>query len=269
MPHNRTVAVAEQWDLGSGYHLLRLEAPDLAATSRAGQFVMLGLPEINAMLIRRPFSVARVAPDPADGPPRQIEVLYKVFGNATLALSRLRKGDSAAVLGPLGHGFSSPDDGSDLVLVAGGIGNAIFPLLLQQIGATHAKPQMIFGGRSRTDLTLLDWFQERCAVITTTEDGTHGEKGRVTAPLQRLLDDGSNRRRIVMTCGPHPMLRAVAQLCEQRGVVCQVATEETMACGFGVCLGCVIPKRNPTDDFEKFVRVCCEGPVFDSREIVL
>lgn len=269
MPHNQTVAVAEQWDLGSGYHLLRLDAPQMAAASLAGQFVMLGLPEINAMLIRRPFSVARIAPDPADGPPRQIEVLYKIFGNATLALSRLRKGDQAAVLGPLGKGFTIPGDDTELVLVAGGIGNAIFPLLLQQLGAASAKAQLIFGGRSHSDLTLLDWFKDRCAVTTTTEDGSFGEKGRVTAPLQRLLDDGSGRKRVVMTCGPHPMLRAVAQLCEERGVPCQVATEETMACGFGVCLGCVIPKRSPADDFDRFVRVCCEGPVFDSREIVL
>jgi dihydroorotate dehydrogenase electron transfer subunit len=268
MADNRLFTITEQQDLGSGYYRLRLDAPAIARSVRAGQFVMVGLPDINAMLIRRPFSVARIAPEQA-AEATQIDLLYKVFGAGTFALSRLRAGDQAAVLGPLGTGFSLPDPDTELMLVAGGIGSAIFPLSLQQLGPRRAPTSMIFGGRSRHDLTLLEWFEARCAVQTTTEDGTHGRPGRVTAPLLEWLGRSRDRKRLVLACGPHPMLAAVAQLCEAHQVACQVATEQTMACGFGVCLGCVLPKRTPQDDFEKFVRVCCEGPVFDSREIVL
>lgn len=268
MSLNQTVRVAQQEALGAGYFLLTLEAQAVASRAEAGQFVMLGLPDLGAMLIRRPFSVARVHPAPGRDA-HSFDVLYKVFGNGTRSLSRLVAGDRAALLGPLGRGFQLPSEPTELILLAGGIGNAIFPLLLQQLGERARSAHMIFGARSRSDLTLLAWLQERCPVEITTEDGSLGETGRVTAPLQRRLDTPSTVPRLVLACGPHPMLRAVAQLCEARAVPCQVAMEETMACGFGVCLGCVVPTRNPRDEFERFVRVCCEGPVFDSREIVL
>ncbi len=284
MPYNLTAAVERQDDLGAGYHLLTLRAPEIAREIRAGQFVMIGLTDIDQMLIRRPFSVALVSPEPhggepGRGDPASIGLLYKVVGRGTTLFSRLKPGDELALLGPLGRGFWLPDpaaagDGggedTELLLVAGGIGNAIFPLLLQELGPRAARTTLFFGGRSRQDLTLLDWFERAAGrVVTATEDGSHGHHGFVTVPLAAHLDANPVRRRLVMACGPHPMLRAVAELCLARGVPCQVAMEETMACGFGVCLGCVVEKRQPEGDFDRFVRVCTEGPVFDAREIVL
>jgi len=279
MPYNSTAAVERQDDLGAGYHLLTLAAPEVAREIRAGQFVMIGLTDIDQMLIRRPFSVAMVAPEPGRGEPTSIGLLYKVVGRGTTLFSRLQPGDTLALLGPLGRGFWLPDpavaghavgDGTELLLVAGGIGNAIFPLLLQELGTRAARATLFFGGRSRHDLTLLDWFEAHAGrVVTATEDGSLGHRGFVTEPLTAHLDADPGRRRLVMACGPHAMLRAVAELCFARGVPCQVAMEETMACGFGVCLGCVVEKRQPESDFDRFVRVCTEGPVFDAREIVL
>ncbi len=269
MPMDARVTVEDQTDLGHGYFVLRLAWPELASEIQPGQFVMIGLPDLKEMLIRRPFSVARVAPGPRDAPV-SFDLLYKVMGRATLAFSRLRRGSELAVLGPLGRGFWLPeDDDVELLMVAGGIGNAPFPLLLQHLGDEARTATLFFGGRSRSDLTLLEWFEARCRVVPVTEDGSLGETGRVTGPLAEHLDGASSSPRLVLACGPHPMLRAVAEICLSRDVPCQLAVEETMACGFGVCLGCVVPKRNPASEFDRFVRACREGPVFDAREIVL
>ncbi len=275
MAYNLVVPVTEQEDLGHGYFRIRLAAPEIAAESRAGQFVMIGVPDIDVMLIRRPFSVARVAP-PEGGRPAGFDVLYKIYGKRTLAFSHLRPGSTMSVLGPLGRGFWIPDEHRDdgeaeLFLVAGGIGNAPFPLLLQHLTPAQARrTTLFFGGRTRADLTLLDWFRERCGrVVTATEDGSHGVKGFVTAPLIAALDAEPRRPRAIMACGPPAMMKAVAAIGLQRNVPCQLSIEETMACGFGVCLGCVVERRDPTGDFDRFVRVCCEGPVFDAREVRL
>ncbi len=273
MAYNLVVPVTEQEDLGAGFFRIRLHAPEIAAEARAGQFVMIGLPDIDVMLVRRPVSVARVASNPVTGQPEAIDVLYKIYGKRTLAFSHLRPGSQMSVLGPLGRGFWIPDghEDAELYLVAGGIGSAPFPALLQQIPeATARRATLFFGGRTKADLTLLDWFEQHCGrVFTATEDGSHGEKGFVTAPLLRLLDTPSERPRVIMACGPPAMMKAIAGIGLERNIPCQLSVEETMACGFGVCLGCVVQRRDPEGEFDRFVRVCTEGPVFDAREVRL
>ncbi|HHN75091.1 MAG TPA: dihydroorotate dehydrogenase electron transfer subunit [Acidobacteria bacterium] len=271
MPENITAQVEEQQALGGDYHLLRIAGPTIAAAARAGQFVMLGLGDPGEMLIRRPFSIARVI-ESAEGPVA-FEILYKVVGRGTLAFSRLRPGAAMSVLGPLGRGFwlPAPEAPCRPILVAGGIGIAPFPLFVQQLGPAARHAEVIYGGRSAVDLPLARWFEPRCGTLTlATEDGTEGLRGRITAPLEQALDQADEQEgSCVFACGPHPMLAAVARLCLERQIPCQLALEETMACGFGVCLGCVVPRRHPTDAFDRFARVCTEGPVFDAREIVL
>lgn len=272
MSQNTLSKVESQVDLGAGHFLMRLSAPEIAPVAKAGEFVMIGIPDIDAMLIRRPFSIARVHPDPTKGTPHSIDILYKVFGQRTAAFSALGPGAELSLLGPLGRGFWLPDedDETELMMVAGGIGNAIFPLLLQQAPRLRARATLYFGGRTKDDLTLVDWFEEHCArVVCATEDGSVGARGFVTAPLEAELDASPSERRLVLACGPTPMLKAVAEICIARDVPCQLALEETMACGFGVCLGCVVEKRDPDGDFDRFVRVCTEGPVFDAREVRL
>jgi dihydroorotate dehydrogenase electron transfer subunit len=271
MPHDVRTTVQDQHDLGHGYFLIRLEAPAIAAEARAGEFVMIGLPDLDSMLIRRPFSVARVQPGPEEGTPESIEILYKVYGPRTAALSGLRPGSCLTVLGPLGRGFwlPEPDIDIELVLVAGGIGSAIFPLLLQQAPAAAKRATLFYGGASAADLPLRSWFRERCRkVVPATLDGSLGHRALVTLPLTEYLDGAGSGRRLVLACGPRGMLRSVAEICLARSVPCQLAMEETMACGFGVCLGCVVEKREAESDFDRFVRVCTEGPVFDAREIL-
>ena len=270
MPQDVRARVLEQEELGAGCFRMRLDAAPIAREARAGQFVMLGLPDPAETLVRRPFSVARLAPGAGD--PAAIEILYKVYGRRTLQMSRFRPGTEVAVLGPLGRGFWIPgeDDRAEVLLVAGGIGAAPFPLFLQRAGADLAGRTTLFlGGARREDLLLLDWFREHCAeVVVATEDGSAGHRGLVTDPLRRRLDEPARGERVVLACGPRPMLRAVAELCLARGVPCQLSLEERMACGFGACLGCVVPRRRPAGEFDRYVRVCTEGPVFDAREVL-
>jgi dihydroorotate dehydrogenase electron transfer subunit len=269
---NLSVAVTRQEKLGQEHYVLGLAAPGIARSVEAGQFVMLGLPDIEQMLVRRPFSVARVASSTPGDPPDEIELLYKVFGRGTQAFSRLAPGDTVTVLGPLGRGFKIPPprDGERFLLVAGGIGNAIYPLLLQELGPRRRAATLLFGAATASDLTLLDWFRDHCGkVVLATEDGSAGEMGLVTRPLLEELDSAPAAGTVVFGCGPTPMLRAVREICLARELPCQLALEESMACGFGVCLGCVVEKSDPEGDFDRFVRVCQEGPVFEAREVIL
>jgi len=271
MPENITARVQQQQDLGQGYFLLRIAGEGVAAAAKAGQFVMLGLGDPGEMLIRRPFSVARLVEESRG--PAAFEILYKVVGRCTLTFSRLREGADLNVLGPLGRGFWRPSADAPCrpVMVAGGIGPAPFALLVQQLGEAAEQAELIYGGRRAGDLPLAEWFEPRCRKVTlTTEDGSRGIRGRVTTPLQSALEQAVDQDgTCVFACGPQPMLKAVAEICLARSIPCQLALEETMACGFGVCLGCVVPRRQPAGEFDRFVRVCTEGPVFDAREILL
>jgi len=150
--------------------------------------------------------------------------------------------------------------------VAGGIGIAPFPAVATNLAAGGQDPILLYGARSRRDLPLLDWFDGRTADrIVTTEDGSLGRRGLVTAPLQELLADAGPDDFQLLVCGPEPMLRAVARIALSHGVRCQLSLEAHMACGFGVCLGCVVPVRD--GDAERFDRVCVEGPVLRAEEL--
>jgi dihydroorotate dehydrogenase electron transfer subunit len=127
---------------------------------------------------------------------------------------------------------------------------------------------MIYGARTAPELPLLDWFRERCeAVLVTTNDGSLGTSGFVTGPLESLLRDRGGDRLHLYVCGPTPMLKAVAKLALGAGVVCDLALEAPMACGFGVCLGCVVPTHERAGGPVAFERVCVEGPVMRAERM--
>jgi dihydroorotate dehydrogenase electron transfer subunit len=262
MPHHLLAPIVEQHDLGQGYFLMAVDAAAVARAATPASFVMVGLPRMDILLLRRPFSIARTRGD-------HVEILYKVVGRGTELFSRMGPGDTLSVLGPLGRGFRISDDREgEHLLVAGGIGNAPFPLLVEHLERQGRQTTFFFGGRTRSDLTLLDWFESHChRVVTTTEDGSLGRKGLVTEPLAEYLDGSPRRRATLYACGPVPMLRAVRRLAIEHGVQAQFSLEERMACGFGVCLGCVVPVRDAASEFDRYRRVCAEGPVFDAAEL--
>ena len=223
---------------------------------------MLGIPG-SETLLRRPFSVCGIPGTFEDAPGSAVQVLYKVVGTGTGLLASLAPGAVIDVLGPLGNGFDAPDDpGTRPVFVAGGIGSAPFPALARWLAARAAPPLMYYGARTSNDLPLADWFASHTEqLVVTTEDGSAGHEGLVTEPLGELLESSPTESLHLYVCGPEPMLKAVAKLARQHEVVCDLSLEAHMACGFGVCLGCVVPTRRQGSDEIRYERVCVEGPV--------
>jgi len=235
----------------------------MAATMRPAQFFMIGIPG-SATLLRRPYSVCGLPGTFEDRPAGALQVLYKAIGHGTGLLASLAPGAPISVLGPLGNGFTAPADPKTVpVFVAGGIGSAPFPALAAKLAGNFPRPRMIYGARSAADLVLSEWFAKRTALETTTEDGSAGIRGRVTEPLLRMLDGATDRKLKLYVCGPGPMLEAVGKLAVEHGVECELSLEAHMACGFGVCLGVVVPVKRASGGVG-YDRVCLEGPVMDA-----
>ncbi len=236
-----------------GYYRLavRLERP--LGEAVPGQFVMLKVPD-REIFLRRPFSIY-------DARGTTVTVMYRVVGKGTEALSRAGKRAPVMVLGPLGRGFSVPPTGVCLV-VAGGIGYAGVRMLLKRLG----KRAVLFLGISgRTELPLLSDLKG-IEVLTATLDGSHGYHGNVVSLLKEHLASYRSQGPTVFACGPRGMIVSLKGLLDADKVPCQVSVEERMACGLGLCFGCVAETK---DEINPLKRVCKEGPVFDLWELSL
>jgi dihydroorotate dehydrogenase electron transfer subunit len=220
------------------------------------------------ILLRRPFSVCGLPGTFEDAGPDTLQILYKVVGRGTALMASLKPGAPVSVLGPLGRGFQAPAPGARPVFVAGGIGSAPFPVLAKRLDK-GPRPLLLYGARSVGDLPLLHWFRESAEVVVTTDDGSLGRKALVTVPLEELLrEEAKDASRLhVYACGPTPMLRAVGRIALAAGVRCDLSLEAPMACGFGVCLGCVVPVHAADGSGTRFERVCVEGPVMDAARL--
>jgi dihydroorotate dehydrogenase electron transfer subunit len=223
-----------------------------------GQFVHLRVPNLWQAALRRPFSLCRT-----NG--TQVEMLYKNVGSGTAALSQLVVGASVNILGPLGNGFPTELGDRLPVLIGGGYGVA--PLLflatrLRRAGVLFA------GGRTAQDVLLQREFEALgWDVRLTTEDGSLGLKGRVTDAVDRWLATADTRATEWFACGPDGLLRAVGDRAIARGVRAWLSLDKHMGCGVGACLACVQTLRRE-DGSLHVARVCRDGPIFESREIV-
>ena len=214
------------------------------------------------VLLPRPFSLYDRAADGSWG-----SFLVKGVGPGTRALLDLEPGEGMVLNGPLGRSF--PDDIEDPVCIAGGVGLAPFLLLARQVAAQGRRLRLLFGGRSRDALAGLEDFEPVADVHTSTDDGSHGFHGLVTALLDDLMARGEVRQgEVVFCCGPDPMMLAVATLCKQRGLRCFLSLETYMACGYGVCNGCTVKVEGPRFKGWPYSKTCIEGPVYEACELV-
>ena len=229
------------------YVRLTLEAPSIAAEMRPGQFVMVSAsPEA---FLARPFSIAHVDGD-------RISIVFQAVGCGTDWLVALRPGNTTKVLGPLGNGFCL-GDGDHPVIVAGGRGIAPFYDLVRRI--SHLSPVLFYGGRTKEQSVEPEYFERFCdRLVITTEDGSAGRQGFLTDPLADYLQ--KNTPPVIYGCGPHAMLHRVAELAD--GIRTEFSMEARMACGFGICIGCVIPAGE-----SGYRRVCIDGPIFGAKDI--
>jgi dihydroorotate dehydrogenase electron transfer subunit len=243
----------------------------LARGVRPAQFVMLADPDWSRHLIPRPFSVSDARRDEQG---REVaEFLYKPLGTVTRRLAELQPGQLIDVGGICGNGFPRPSAERRPVLIAGGIGNAPFALqvrsFLEDRNGPDPKDAVLFlGGRTGEDVYIQDVVRSSpVRVIEATEDGSRGERGRVTEAFVRMLGDLQPVE--VFACGPTPMLRAVQELAIEHGFPAHLALEAHMACGYGVCNACVTERRSdgvPQGE-GPYLRLCVEGPVCEARQI--
>ncbi len=250
--------VSSHNEVAPGYFRLVLKDKELAELSQPGQFIMLEVTNTYEPFLRRPMSIERIFSD-------SISILYKVVGKGTKLLSTISIGEIINVQGPLGNSFPIDPNVKEYLLVGGGIGIAPFPALAEKIIRTHGgNIQVIIGAKNHPQVLCERDFREMgCKVYVATEDGSYGEKGLVTDILENL---NINSPVTVYTCGPIRMIKKVHQICEQRDWVCYASLEANMACGIGVCLGCVVPVKFVVEN-EMMARVCKEGPIFDTRVI--
>lgn len=270
---DRKVQVKEMRDLGARNYLLTLNALEQARLTRPGQFVMIKCSEdVNEdPLLRRPFSVFDTPQNPRSGKIRGLDLLIKDIGVGTRRLAALKPGAEVHVLGPQGQGFKTPPEMQDrnhtACLVAGGVGIAAFYLLARELKAHSISPVLFYGGRSAADLVLREYFEQLgIETVYTTEDGSHGQRGYVTAPLERFLKGRAGSGTRVYACGPWAMMKAAHELSLRQEVPCEVSLEARMGCSLGACMGCVIHAWDDHGE-EQYLRVCLEGPVMNSRSV--
>ncbi len=241
------------------YHALTLVAPGIADGARPGHFVALAVGgDHSSMLLRRAFSIYRVAERGIYG--GTVEIVFSVHGKGTAWLAGLRAHDPIDVVGPLGRPFALPREPVTATLVGGGYGSAPLFTLAEQLRARGCRVDFVIGAATEGRLFgALEAKRISTQVAITTEDGSLGEKGRVTDALPGMLErSGAD---VVYACGPMPMLRAVHEIARAYGAHSQCAVEEAMACGIGVCMTCVLPVVGD-DGVTRMVRSCVEGPVF-------
>ncbi|SHJ34746.1 dihydroorotate oxidase B, electron transfer subunit [Desulfatibacillum alkenivorans DSM 16219] len=255
-----TALVLENKEIQPGYFRMELAANDIACASAPGQFVMVSPGDSIQPLLRRPFCVHDVK-EGADGK-WILSILFVVIGEGTRILSRKAPGETVQVLGPLGKGFSLNTDTEECLLVAGGIGAAPMVFLARYLAQEFSPVscKVLLGARTANDVLCRDVFEQiGLEVQAATEDGGLGAKGLVTALLDKALEGDSARQ--IFTCGPMPMLKAVAAMAREHNTPCQVSVEAAMACGMGACLGCALPKK---EGQVKHLHACMDGPVLDA-----
>lgn len=270
---DKKVKVKEIRELGAANYLLTLAAPEQAALVRPGQFVMLKCAtDLNDNpLLRRPFSVFGILRQPRTGKPAGIELLVKDVGTGSHLLSRLRPGQEIWQLGPQGRPFRLTEEATSRLnvacLVAGGVGIAALYLLAENLLASGVTPILLYGGRTTADLVLRERFEKLgMRTVYTTEDGSTGERGVVTRPLEQLLSRRSGIDTRIYACGPWGMMKAVHELAARSRIACEVSLEARMGCSLGACMGCVVRASDEAGE-EQYLRVCLEGPIMDSHSI--
>ncbi len=246
--------VVEKRILQENIFLLKMHSPEIASVIKPGQFLNIRVSSQAYPLLRRPFSVCDV-----EG--KNIYLLFNIFGEGTRILAGKSNGDLIDILGSLGNGFNLNDDYETAVIVAGGLGSAPFPFVTRKL---NGKKEIIsfIGGRTSRDVITYGMKN----VFTASDDGYAGFKGTVVDLLDSKIDELKKKNIKFFGCGPTPMLKALKEFCVKHNIVCEVSTECAMACGFGICQGCPIESTN---NKEKYLLVCKDGPVFNVKDVVI
>jgi dihydroorotate dehydrogenase electron transfer subunit len=249
------VLVADVNIVAEGTRVLTFVSPDIARNTLPGQFVNIRVHTGNDPLLRRPFSVSRIADD-------RVEILFNVVGAGTDILARKRPGDMLNVLGPLGVPYGVSGEFKVAILIAGGLGVAPMPILTDRLRSAGKHVETFLGARSALHLAP-DHLHN---VHVATDDGSKGFHGTVVRLTEEYLKEHPANSAKIFACGPTRMLKAVSSFAASAGIECELSLEGEMACGIGICQGCPVERVGTA---KKYALVCTEGPTFHSQDIIL
>ena len=250
--------VLENKNAGLNYYALTLAAPYISAAARPGQFVMVAPSAGLQPFLKRPMGINVISAEKG-----QIRLIYRMVGHGTRLMSALEPGQTIQMLGPLGNGWRSIGEGRAL-LVGGGTGIAPLLPLAEDLSGAGLACDILLGANSARELVCAEEFTQLGHCASATLDGSWGVHGPVTL----LLPQAPPAYDMVYCCGPQALMSKVAEWAARYDLPCQVSLEERMGCGFGVCMGCVCPVADAGGaGGYAYKRVCCDGPVFDSREV--
>ncbi len=259
--------IVENGPVAEGHYRMRIRAEELAGVFRPGQFFQLRIGrEGEGFFLRRPFAPSEYLPD-------GFAFVYALVGEGTRRLSGLPPGYEVKVLAPLGRGYTLLQRGERAVVMGGGCGAPSVLPLVRRLRGEGVETLVYLGARSAGMLLEEGGFKE-CAheLSVATDDGSRGVRGNPVALFREdcggasgILTEGVKR---IYACGPLAMLRAAAEAADEMGIPCEVSLEERMACGFGACMGCVVPMAADGENAAaRYRRVCHDGPVFEAKEL--
>jgi dihydroorotate dehydrogenase electron transfer subunit len=244
--------VVDNRQIKKDFFILELAPGDPLPDILPGQFVQARVDGSPETFLRRPLSIHDI-----DYEKNTIKLLIQVLGKGTETLSKLRPGESLNLVYPLGNSFTIPSEDSKVLLVGGGCGIAPLLYLARVMSSKNIRPDIILGFRNADRILEYDEYLKFGSVFITTEDGSTGEKGFVTS--HSILK--SSKYDLIGCCGPEPMMKAVSAYAMQSNTECEVSLENLMACGFGICLCCIVSTTRGN------ICTCTEGPVFNIKEL--
>jgi len=246
------------------YHHMVFAVGDMASHVKPGNFVAISVGgEQSSLVLRRAFAIYRALDKgPMGG---SIELVVAPHGQGSRWLCQRAVGDLVDFIGPLGTAFGIPTVNANAMLIGGGYGSAPLFALAELLKNKGCRVDMVPGASTATKIYApLEGKRSVSSLTLTTDDGSTGIHGQISEAIPRLIREFGTE--VIYSCGPMGMLAAVAKIAEEFNLVHQCAVEESMACGIGVCMTCVIPVKN--EDGIKMIRSCIDGPVMDGSQVI-
>jgi dihydroorotate dehydrogenase electron transfer subunit len=246
------------------YHQILLSIGDLASVCRPGNFVAIAVGgESSKMILRRAFAISRITHGNASG--GAMELIVAPHGSGSRWLCAQPEGSEIDIVAPLGKAFGIPTSPVNALLVGGGYGSAPLFGLAEVLKSRGCRVDMLLGASTGSKIYApLEGKRSASTLKIYTEDGSMGERGRVITPIASLIEQGSVD--VIYSCGPMSMLRAISDITFETDVVHQCAVEESMACGIGICMTCVLPVKDENGNIS-MLRSCIDGPVMDATSV--